>query len=312
MKKYILMILLTGVFANGFCAEKKLTVTVSIVPQKYFVKKIAGENVAVNVMVVKGASPATYEPKPSQMLKLVKSDIYFSIGVPFEKSWLHKFKSVAKNTVFSETQEGIELREISKHTHHGEEHGHEHDDHGHKDEHVENHKHDNDDHGHDHGGMKDPHVWLSPRLAKVQAENILKVLVKADKKNTVEYKENYEKFIKEIEILDKKIKEVFKKSDTKSFMVFHPSWGYFSDDYGLEQIAVEIDGKEPSAKEMAELIKEAKEEHIKAVFIQPQFSRKAAKTIAKQLGAKVLVADSLSEDWADNLLELAEIIAGGH
>lgn len=322
-------------------------VTVSILPQKYFVEKIAKDKIDVNVMVRKGFSPATYEPKTSQMRKLAKSEIYFSIDVPFEDVWLEKFKNSNKNMLVVDTDEGIKKLEMKAHNHHEEEKHDEHDDHdGHDDhekhedydkheehgkhhdehedhddhekheEHAKNHD-DHDDHdeekheehaGHDHSGL-DPHIWLDPVLVKVQAKNIYEALVKIDGANKEFYLANYKQFVGELEALNKELKTILAGSHDKAFMVFHPSWGYFAKRYDLEEISIEIEGKEPKPAQLVELINEAKEHNIKIVFVAPQFSTKGAKTISNSINGNVSIIDPLSEDWDKNLLKVAKDIA---
>lgn len=285
--KFLLMIFLLFMF-NAVASSKVIDVTVSIVPQKYFVEKIGGSFVDVNVMVLPGASPATYEPKPRQMVQLSKSVVYFAVGVPFESVWLDKISSINESMTIVNTQDGIERLPMAKHEHHHDE-----------DEH-------HDEHGHGEGEVLDPHIWLSPALVKVQAKTIKNTLIKVDPKNKNAYQSNYELFIKEIETIDEKIKLILKDMEGNKFMVFHPSWGYFAKEYGLEQIPVEVEGKKPSPKELAHLIDEANEENVKVIFVQPQFSQKSAKIIAKQIGGRTQIANPLAYDWADNLIEIAK------
>jgi len=268
-------------------------VTVSILPQKYFVEKIAGDKINVNVMVKPGSSPATYEPKTSQMKALSNSLAYFSIDVPFEKVWLEKFKNASKNMIIVDTAMGITKLKMEAHEHHDED---DHDDHDkHKDE-------------HEHSGL-DPHIWLDPILVKTQAKNIVETLVKIDSKNKNFYTKNYELFLKELDSLDKEIESILEPYEHKAFMVFHPSWGYFSKRYHLEQIAIEVQGKEPKPAQLVELVKEAKKHDIKIVFVSPQFSQNGAKTISKSINGNVAVINPLSEKWDENLIKVAKEIA---
>jgi len=277
-------------------------VTVSILPQKFFVEKIAGDKIDVNVMVKPGASPASYEPKTSQMKKLSNSLAYFSIGVPFEKSWLEKFEDANKKMLVVDTTKGIEKQEMEAHEHHDEEDTHK--DHDHEKE-----MHQDEDHDeHDHTGL-DPHVWLDPILVKKQAENILNALTKVDAQNKDFYTKNYQSFIKELDELDKKLESIIEPYEHKAFMVFHPSWGYFAKRYHLEQISIEIQGKEPKPAQLIELVEEAKKHDIKIVFVAPQFSQKGAKTISKSINGNVAVINPLSEKWDENLLKVATEIA---
>lgn len=301
MKK-ILFLFFIGV---SLLNASKENITVSIVPQKYFVKKIVGDKFDVNVMVKPGFSPATYEPKTSQLRKLTKSKLYFSIGVPFEKSWLDKFKSVAKNTIFVDTSKGIEKLSMQKHSHH-EEHD-DHDEESHH-EHKEHHKDAHHEHEeHKHSGL-DPHIWLDPILVKTQAKNIYNAIVKIDSQNKNFYEKNYKSFLKELDGLHSELKDILKPYKNRAFMVFHPSWGYFAKRYNLEQISVEVQGKEPKLSQLKELIKEAKEHKIKVVFVSAEFSQKSASQIAKNINGGTFVISPLATNWDKNLLYLAKEI----
>lgn len=290
-------ILLLSAFALSLFS---MEVTVSIVPQKYFVEKIAKDKVDVNLMVKPGFSPATYEPKVSQMKKLTKSDIYFSIGVPFEKVWLKKFENANENMEIIDTTKGIKKLTMAKHTHGEEEHGHE--EHGHDD---------NKKDKHEHTGL-DPHVWLDPVLVKTQAKNILDALIKHDSKNSEFYTNNYNTFVKELDELNHEIHEILEPYEHKEFMVFHPSWGYFAKRYHLEQLSIEVEGKEPKPNELVEIINDAKKHNIKIVFVAPQFSKNSAKTISKSLNGTVTVINPLSENWDKELLKTAKEIANSY
>lgn len=267
-----------------------LNITVSIMPQKYFVARIGGEHVKVNVMVEPGASPATYEPKPEQLTALSKAAAYVSIGVPFEKAWLDKITSANSEMLLVDTTEGIERMPMGAHSHHGEE---QHEEEPHAGE-PEN---------------PDPHIWLSPSLVKIQSQTIYDALVQLDPAHRSEYKANLDGFLAEVDALDAEIRETLTGLKTRKFMVFHPAWGYFARDYGLEMIPIEIGGQEPSAAELAALIEEAQEEDIKVIFAQPEFSTRAAETIAKEIGGKVLPISPLAPDWLGNLRQVAETFA---
>lgn len=294
------IIIIISMLLTATVSYAKPNIYVSILPQKTFVKEIAGDRANVNVMVMPGASPATYEPKPKQMAQLSDTDIYFSIGVPFERVWLDKFASINKNMKIVHTDEGIKKRSVEKHVHNDEEDEH-HDEHGHDD-----HDQDKDDHG----GIKDPHVWLDPILVIKQVEIITAELCKADKDSCGFYTENKNKFIQNAELLDAELHKIFKGKDDVHFMVFHPSWGYFADRYGLHQIPVELEGKEPKPADLKKFVDTVKKLKLNSIFIQPQFSKKAAELIADETGAKVIAVDPLAEDWHDNLVYAAKLIAG--
>ncbi len=277
------MILLSAAFS---VSAEPLSVFVSIVPQKFFVEAIGGDRVAVAVMVPPGASPATYEPKPRQMVELSKASLYFSIGVPFEGAWLERIASANRAMTIVATQEGIERRAMASHRHDG---------------HVD---------GHDDGGRGlDPHVWLSPRAALTLGRNILRALVAADPEGAPLFRENYRRFAGAVVDLDLELMERLSSlPEGTPFMVFHPSWGYFAGDYGLKQLAVEMEGKEPKAGELAALVELARREAIRVLFVQPQFSQKAAKVLAGATGASVETLDPLAEDWDENLRRAAEAL----
>jgi zinc transport system substrate-binding protein len=286
-------------WAGAGAAEERLTVCVSILPQKYFVEKIGGDLVDVHVMVQPGESPATYEPKPRQMTDLVKTEIYFAIGVPFEDAWLPKISEVNPNLQVVHTDNGIEKIPMETSRRHGS--GAEHDDADEEQESIDA----ADSHGH--GGL-DPHIWLSPALVKRQAQNILAAIGEKDPSHANVYEANLRNFISEIDALDARLKEMFSGlRQPARFMVFHPSWGYFARAYGLDQIPIEIEGKDPKPAQLKELIEHAREEEIRVIFVQPQFSAKSAELIAREIGGRVAVADPLAEDWAGNLLNVAEV-----
>lgn len=279
MKRVLL--LFTLLFSTFLYA--KPTVTVSIVPQKYFVEQIAKELLHVNVMVSPGSSPHTYEPKPSQMKELANSDAYFSIGDGFEKAWLPKFKSTHPKLLIVDTIQGLEKIPMAEHHH--EEKAHQHDEHG----------------------TPDPHVWLDPISVKIQAKNIYDALVKLYPLHVKALTQNYEAFNASLDTLDATIQNKLSNVKNRKFIIFHPSFGYFAKRYNLEQIAIEVSGKEPKPKELAKIIEEAKEENVKVIFVSPQFSQKSAQTIATQINGKVLTINPLAYEWPENMLSVAEI-----
>lgn len=285
-------------FAATVCfAAPPLSVFVSILPQKYFVEKIGRDLVSVSVMVEPGASPATYEPRPRQMVALARARIYFAVGVPFEAVWLDKISATNPGMKVVHTQEGIEKVPMKAHRHHDE-----------ADENRHNKRHLAGKRGIDgqHGGIRDPHVWLSPPLVMIQARNILRELLAADPDHRPAYLENYRAFIAEVVALDEELLGIFSgKAKGAEFMVFHPAWGYFAQTYGLEQVSIEVEGKEPKPAELDRMIRSAREKKLKVIFVQPQFSEKTARTIARAVGGDVAFADSLAPGWADNLRKVA-------
>jgi len=275
MKKilFLFTVLSTMLFAN-------MQVCVSIPPQEFFVKKIAGDLVDVEIMVKPGSNPATYTPKPSQLKVISHASLYFTIGVAFEKNWLKRFSSINNKMKIIDTTKDIKkIPMVSS------------DEHEHK--------------NHHHKGL-DPHVWLDPILVVKQVKIMTQALVENDPKNSKIYLENEKKFIKELEYIDTQIKAIISKTKQKEFIVFHPAFGYFAKAYGLKQIAIEKEGKEPSVKYIKKVIDFAKEHKIKTVFVAPQFSQKSAKQIAKQIGGSVKSINPLSQEWDKNIIDIAK------
>lgn len=264
--------------------KEKPVIAVSILPQKYFVEQIAGDLVNVEVIVKPGSNPATYSPTSSQMMTLAEAKLYFSIGVPFEKIWLGKIAKNNPNLKIIATQKGISLRNmesykdfknISKKTN------------------LKN-------------SQKDPHIWLSPELVEIQAKNIANALIAFDPKNKNLYLNNLNKFTAKLIQLHQIIKTKFSKTSHRTFLVFHPSWGYFANEFGLTQIPIQFEGKTPTSIQMEDIISFAQKNDIKTIFIQKQFNKKIAQSIAEQIGGKVLSIDPLAEDYYNNLINIAD------
>ena len=242
-------------------ALAKLPVMVSIVPQKYFVQKVGGDLVSVGVMVQPGASPHDYEPKPSQMAALAKAKAYFAIGVEFEKAWLPRFLAANPKLMVVHTEAKVpRVAMQGRHEHDDHDGGHKAEEHGH-DKHAGEHKaekHDHDHHAEEHKGGEhhhhaegapDPHIWLAPRLVMIQAKAIHDALAKLDPAHAADYNRNLAAFETELKELDQNLRRAFTGlGEKRAILVFHPAWGYLCRSYGLKQIAVEKEGKEPTAQ----------------------------------------------------------------
>jgi len=265
--------LLVGFAFHGTLSAAPTRVFVSVPPQKYFVDRIGGNRVKVSVLVPAGADPHTFEPKPATMVELSRAGAWFTIGIPFEENLEPRLSSANDELAIVRTEEGIPRS----------------------------------DHGH--GGV-DPHVWLSPRLVKVQAENILQGLIRIDPAGEKAYRGNARRFAAELDALDRELKTLFSGSRGKAVLVFHPSWGYLAADYGLVQVAIEVDGKEPKGADLARVIELAREKRIRVVFVEPQFSSRSARTIAESIGAKLVRVDPLAANWADSLRKTARAFRG--
>lgn len=267
--------------------EDTLQVTVSIVPLSYFVERVGGDLVSVNIMVLPGESPHSYEPTSDQMTALADSEVFFSIGVDYEATWLPRFEEINPGLPIVDASEGIErIPTTGDHDHDGEA---------------------EEDHESEEG--LDPHVWMSPANGKVIAANIAATLSELDPDNAIVYQANAEDLYADIDQLDGDIQETLSGITQTSFMVFHPAFGYFANEYGLEQIAIEIEGSEPSASELAGLIDTALEKDIKVIFVQPSFSTEDAEAIAQEIGGEIAFINPLAEDWLSNLQTVAEAFA---
>lgn len=274
----------------ALAVAEKLQVAVGVAPVEHFARKIGGELIATTVLVPGGADAHTYEPKPSQMRALSTARVYLSVGLDFEEAWEARLKSANPRMAFVRTDAGLKKLPMPE---------------GHED-HKGGHK----------GGSKaaaghdeesDPHVWVSPRQARQMAATIAEALAKADPAHAKVYAANLAFFQKEIDALDSQLGGLFSgiPADRRSFLVFHPAWGYLARDYGLNQTAIEFEGKEPSPRRLAAIVSQAKAKGAKVIFVQPQMSQRTASTIAKAIGARLVVADPLAADWAANLLHVA-------
>ncbi len=266
--------------------NNKMQLTVSIIPQKYLAEFIAGDKFDIQAMLPPGSNHETYEPAPRDMEKISTSKLYLAIGaLDFELTWLDRLKASNPGMKVINTSEGIEM--LNGHIHEGE---------------AEN------ETGHKSHGI-DPHTWLSASCMKIQAANIYKALSLADSSNTTIYKENLDKFNHLADSIDRKIREKLTGSEGKSILIFHPALAYFCRDYGLTQISIEQDGKEPSPAYMAELVKTAKKKGIKSIFISKEFDTRNAEVIAREINGKVVVFDPMAENWPENMIHLAQLIA---
>ena len=272
---YLLLYLLS--VANLSLADTlPVKIFVSVLPQKYLVEQIGKQHVEVSTMVAAGQNPSTYAPKPKQMTELASCDIYLTIGVPFEKLWIKKIRQ------YNEGLKIINMQPANDALHHEVSH----------------------DHNHELG----PHIWTSPRQLRIMAQHIAKILSDINPESRDLYYGNLRRLEEELVSLDSKIRRMLNESQTRHFMVFHPAWDYFADEYQLKQIAIERQGKEPGARMITELIQSAREHNIKKVFTQRQFNSSSAKTIAKAIGGEVVETDPLAENVIDNLLAFTRLL----
>jgi zinc transport system substrate-binding protein len=263
-----ILLLTVCALANSGCgpAEKesagdRLRVVVSILPQVEFVEKVGGNRVEVSSMIPPGAEPHEYEPKPSQLTGLSSARLYIQVG-----------SGIPFEQVWMERMRGVNAEMPVIDSAEG----------------IET-------------IAGDPHVWLSPRHARTMVANICRGLTQVDPAHRDYYERNRDLYLRELEALDEQLGRSLAAAAVERFMVYHPSWGYFARDYGLEQLAVEADGKEPTIQGLAELVRRARELGVDAIFVEPQFAGRSARTIAAEIDARVISLDPLPRHYADQL-----------
>jgi len=276
--------------ATAHASSARIPVFVSIVPQAYFVERVGGDLVDVEVLVGPGQSPHTYEPTPRQVARIARARVYFTIGVPLEKGLVPKLARSFPGLSIVDTTSGIRFIPMDRrHEHPRTQAG---------------------GQGHDHGGY-DPHVWLDPGRVKIQASNICDALVRVDPAHAGVYRANLSAFLDDLDALDRELKEVFAPMKGSKVYVFHPAFGYLAQAYGFEQVAVEEEGKDPGARKVARLIAEAKAQGVRVIFVQPQFSAKKAQAIAERIGGAVVAIDPLPRDYLAQMRSLGRAVRDG-
>ena len=288
MKKIIMLWILLSIFTVmcpvAEAETEKLHTFVSIPPQAYFVERIGDPYVDVEVLVKPGNSPATYEPTPKQIARLGNSQVYFRMGVPFEKGFIEKLTDTHPQLQIVDLREGVTLRQFGEAElrHYKKAQG----------KHV----------------PPDPHVWLDPKQAKIQAATVCETLSSLAPEYRSTFEKNLSLFQADLDQVEQQIVNTLSPYKGRKFYVYHPAFGYIGDLCGLIQIAVEIEGKEPTPKQLADLINMAKADKVKVIFVQPQFAKKSAEAVATAIGGKVVPMDPLSRDYLENLQRLADAL----
>lgn len=290
MKRFLYLIILCVILAGCKGTPQKqadsgkasrtekpaVTVTVTISPYKYFVDQIAKGKVDVNVMVSNGNNPETYEPYAQQMMELSKSALYLKVGsIGFEQTWMKKLQDNAPDMKVIDTSVGIKPAKTP-------------------------------------GGNIDPHVWMSCSNARIIASNILKALCQLEPKNKAFFEKNYQSLLSIIDKRDSTIKESFKKDPDliRKFVIYHPILTYFARDYQLEQLAIEEEGREPSAAQLKSLIERARKEKIKFCLIQAEFANRNTTTFINESHTKPMNINPLQDDWNRAMQEAALAVQG--
>lgn len=281
MKRILFLLLLAMIIScgrKGGEPEKKI-ITVSIAPFRYFVEAIAKDEYAVNVMVPAGSNPHIYEPYPDQVARLKKSVAYISDGfLGFELTWLDRFYEINRSMKKLSLGESIEPVR-SEHIHEG--------------EHTEG---------------TDPHYWVSPACAFKMASSVKALLTELNPAGKSQYEAAYRELTARIAHADTLARQLTSAGTKRKFMIYHPNLAYFARDYGLEEIAVESEGKEPSPARMKYLIDISKSENLKAILVQREYDTKNARAIANETGASVVIIDPLSADWYSSVIEIINVL----
>lgn len=275
--------------------DEKIGIVVSIPPQAEFVEKIGGDRVIVTIIVPPGANPHTYEPSPGQLEEVSKAKMYVAVGsgIEFELTWMDKIIKVNREMLVVDSSRGVKLIAVSYKN-------------GEPVAYSES--------GEAGSGLKgvDPHIWLSPANAKIMVENIYKGLVQIDPENQKYYKKNLGSYLAELDELNEEIVQTFfgKENKVKVIIVFHPAWTYFALDYGIKQMIIEEESKEPTAEGIKNLIDQARKYDIKVIFASPEFSTKSAEAVAREIDGSVVLISSLEKNYVENMRKAAEIFAG--
>lgn len=299
----LMLFLLAVVFLSAGCGSRQaepagpegkqgdtetLNVMVSIVPQVFFVQRVGGGLVQVEPIAPPNYSAETYQITPRQMDALGRADIFFRTGMPFEEALTGRLKATFPALRVIDTRTGVPMLAMSA----GEEHeGHE-----------------ADEHGHVHGG-DDPHIWLDPMRVKIQARTIAESLQGLLPGHSGEIARNLAAFEQELDELHRQVSETLAPVRGRAFYVFHPAFGYFADAFGLEQRAIEFEGKSPGPRRLYDIMNEIKGTGVRAIFAQPQFNVPELKTVAEETGVAVVVLDDLAADYHENIKRMAAVIA---
>ncbi len=265
---------------------KMLSVTIE--PQRYFLENIVGDSYKINTIVPAGVSPETYEPTPAMMMNLGKSAIHFKVGfLGLENAWAENLAKNNPDVKIVNCSEGINLI-YGEHYHAtGKFEG--------ENEHVL---------------LPDPHVWTSPKTARIFSENMYKALVEYDSLRREFYRQNFLALVQRIDRTDSIITRLLADIPSRSFIIYHPALSYLARDYGLKQYSIEFEGKNPSPAQMKALIDIARKEGINVVFVQQGFDMKNAVVVANEIGAKVYRINPLAYEWDKEMIRIARILAG--
>jgi zinc transport system substrate-binding protein len=263
--------LLCGCVSQNDIPSGKIRVVATIAPLGEFVEIVGGDKVVVTVIVPSGAEPHTFEPTPSQMREVAKADLYVMNGAGLE-FWMNKVLKVNKKMAIVDSSKGVALLQES-------------------------------------GGEMDPHIWISLRNAGLQVNNICSGLVQVDPTNKDYYTKNRDNYLQKLQSLDEELSRSFISTKSKIFIVHHPAWAYFARDYGLEEVPLMENEKEPGPKYLGEVVDLAKKNNIMTIFVEPEYNPKAAEVIAREMNASIISLDPLAKNYLENMTRAGREIA---
>lgn len=284
---YLFQVLVLGCVV----AAEPMVLFVSVVPQLEAVQRIGGDAVRVEALVPAGASPEYYQPDARRLVTLSRSRALLCIGAPLEKALLPKVRKNFPGVAVIDLRQGMTLRQLTAAEAPEEDHGH--------------------DHAHEHGhaaGEPDPHVWLSVKNMVSHAENVMAALCRLDPAGADGYRARGRAYSDELRQLDERLQRQLAPLRGTAVMVFHPAFGYFLDAYGLEQLTVEHEGKEPGARQLAALLRLARAKRVRAIYVQPQFNERSARSLAQSLGVQVREWDPLPDPYIAGLERMAAVL----
>lgn len=276
MSRILVAICAFALFAGTGHAMVK--VGVSVLPQVEIARSIGGERINVQAILEQGDSCGVFEARPSQLAWLANADIFFRIGLAWEDSMLPRIQQAVPSLKVIDLREGLELHRIQY------QHG---------------------DHVHT---LWDPHTWLDPVLVDAMARRIANELTRLDPDGSEYYAQRYQEFSQNLSRLDENLKNQMQSFGEKIFFVYHPAFGYFAERYGLVQVAIQDQGKEPTPRQMRQLLQFARENQVATIFVQPQENRQHAEIIARSIGAQIVDLDPLAPAWYENMLTMGEKI----
>lgn len=254
-------------------ANERPVITVTIEPLRYIAEQIAGDKFNVVTLVPNGSSPETYEPTAQQLVDLSRSELYVQVGnLGFERTWTKRMKANAQHLIVVDSSDGIQPVDDDTHA------------------------------------CADPHTWTSPSNMLLIARNIYQAMVMIDKKDSIYFRSNLDSLCDKVIKLDAQIEKMLANVQNRSFLIYHPALTYFAHDYNLKQLALEEEGKEPSAATLQQLVNDARKDNVKLMFVQKEFANRNVETVCKATGAKQVEINPLSYNCCGEMLKIAKYL----